>query len=321
MIRTLARRAVAIAVVGASLAVVPFTAQSATADATSSAVSWAKSQIGTDIDDGLCLTFVFAAYSAAGVNLRNYVTVSIGSNTYPVDIWNHFSHGTTGSGLTPPSGALVFFAAKNGDRTLSHVAISVGGGNMVSTTDGINESAVHYETVAQHAAYANELGWWLPLGTNTTGGQWEGVAGSLARIALGPQGELWGVDAGGTIYQYAGLGKWNAKGTGFRDVTVGVAGDGGPHVYATLTNGGIRRWLVGTGWVGVAGSLAQIALGPQGELWGVNSGGTIYQYAGLGKWNAKGTGFYDVTVGVAGDGGPHVYATLTNGGIRRWTTS
>ena len=58
--------------------------------------------------NGLCLTFVFNAYSAAGIDLRNWVTVPIGANTYPADIWGHFSHGTTGGG-TPPPGALVFW--------------------------------------------------------------------------------------------------------------------------------------------------------------------------------------------------------------------
>ena len=126
------------------------------------AVAWASSFLGTAYDSGLCLTFVFAAWSAAGVNLRDWVNVPIGSNTYPVDIWGHFTHGTTGTGMDPPVGSLVFFASRSGDVSLSHVAISVGGGEMISTTDAINESVVHYETVAAHAAYANYLGWWLP---------------------------------------------------------------------------------------------------------------------------------------------------------------
>jgi uncharacterized protein YraI len=124
------------------------------------AANWAAAQVGKDYDSGLCLTFVFQAWSAAGVNLRDYVTVPINSNTYPVDIWNHFSKGTTGGGSQPPAGALVFYANKQGDPTLSHVAISVGGGRTVSTSDAVT-SNVHYETIAQHS-YANYLGWWLP---------------------------------------------------------------------------------------------------------------------------------------------------------------
>jgi len=124
------------------------------------AANWAAGHVGQNYDSGLCLAFVFQAWAAAGVNLRNYVTVPINGNTYPVDIWNHFNHGTTGGGSQPPVGALVFYANKQGNRTLSHVAISVGGGRTVSTSDGVG-SNVHYETIAQHS-YANYLGWWLP---------------------------------------------------------------------------------------------------------------------------------------------------------------
>jgi cell wall-associated NlpC family hydrolase len=124
--------------------------------AETNAVNWAKTYVGTATDNGLCLTFVFAAYSAAGVNLRNYVNVPIGSDTFPADIWGHFTAGTTGGGSTPPYGALVFWASNP-----SHVALSLGGGQLISTSDAVNEAGVHYETMAQHA-YAPELGWWLP---------------------------------------------------------------------------------------------------------------------------------------------------------------
>ena len=86
--------------------------------AESAALNWATSKVGQAYDNNLCLTYVFAAYSAAGVNLRNYVTVGINSNTYPINIWGHFNHGTTGGG-TPPAGALVFWASKTGNPTLS----------------------------------------------------------------------------------------------------------------------------------------------------------------------------------------------------------
>ena len=109
--------------------------------------------------NGLCLTFAFNAYTAAGINLRNWVNVPIGSNTYPVDIWGHFTHGTTGVG-TPPAGALVFWKATNGYRSWSHVALSRGGGNLVSTSDGV-AGYTHYETMTLHA-YAIYQGWWLP---------------------------------------------------------------------------------------------------------------------------------------------------------------
>ncbi len=130
------------------------------------AINWATGYVNrSNLDAGLCLTFDFAAWSAANVNLRNYVNVGIGSNTYPQNIWGHFTQGTTGTG-TPPAGALVFFNAKPGRSIIySHVMLSVGGGNNISTADTFNEGSVHYETLAQHAAsgsYNTYVGWWLP---------------------------------------------------------------------------------------------------------------------------------------------------------------
>jgi uncharacterized protein YraI len=124
------------------------------------AIGWARAFANghSRAYDGLCLTFVFKAYAVAGVNLRPWVT-SIGANTYPQDIWGHFRHGATGNG-TPPAGALVFFRASNGNRTLSHVTLSIGGGGMISTADRV-ANYVHYESLAQHR-YAVYLGWWLP---------------------------------------------------------------------------------------------------------------------------------------------------------------
>ena len=114
---------------------------------------------------GYCLAFDFNAYAAIGVNLRNQVGVPINGNTYPQDIWGHFTHGTTGTG-TPPRGALVFFLAKSGySRIYSHVELSLGGGAMLSTADTVNESRIHVETLSQHAssgAWNSYVGWWLP---------------------------------------------------------------------------------------------------------------------------------------------------------------
>lgn len=124
------------------------------------AIAWAKNYLGTHEDTNLCLTFVSQAWAAAGVNLRNYITVSVNGNTYPIDIWKKFSAGTTGNGSQPPAGALVFYANKQGIADLSHVALSVGGGRTISTSDAV-AGDVHFETITQHN-YANYLGWWLP---------------------------------------------------------------------------------------------------------------------------------------------------------------
>jgi hypothetical protein len=135
--------------------------------AETAAANWAKSQVGSSEDSGLCLTFVFAAWlNGANVNLKSgYVNYTISGSTYPQQIWGKFERGTTGTSTPPPTGALVFFNATSGHSIeYSHVMISVGGGEMVSTTDTFR-SGVHYETLAQHAssgAWNSYVGWWLP---------------------------------------------------------------------------------------------------------------------------------------------------------------
>lgn len=125
------------------------------------AIAWARNFANTHDTsyNGACLKFVFDAYAAAGLNLRPWVNYPINGDTYPVEIWGRFTHGTTGQG-TPPPGALVFWKSAGGDRTLSHVALSLGGGNLISTSDGV-APYTHYETLSQHA-FAIYQGWWLP---------------------------------------------------------------------------------------------------------------------------------------------------------------
>jgi len=146
-------------------------AQAAT-PAETAAVNWATGQIGSTAYYNLCLTFVQDAYQdGAGLNIQpltNYGTFN--SNTYPQQVWDDgFKSGTTGgSNTTPPYGALVFFNDPS-DYEYSHVMISLGGGNSISSPDAYDESAVHYETLAEAAAsgaYATYVGWWLPDGTS-----------------------------------------------------------------------------------------------------------------------------------------------------------
>jgi hypothetical protein len=172
----------------------------ATSTAEQSAVNWATGQLQSNPGNskwlGHCLGFDHAAYTAAGVNLPAEVSVSWGSGTYPDDIWGHFTGGTTGAGTTPPVGALVFYSATatGHDHTYSHVALSVGGGNTISTSDKYN-GGLHYETIAQHMSvhpYNTYVGWWLPDGTGGTStgsslsdGSFVSYAGRVYRLAGG----------------------------------------------------------------------------------------------------------------------------------------
>lgn len=135
----------------------------------SNAVAWAKSYLGKNYDTNLCLTFVSSAYSSTNVTISKFVNGGIGSNTYPQDVWGHITQNplvTGGPGTTPPFGALVFFNAKSGySKIYSHIELSLGAGNMISTSDTFKENQVHEETLAQHAAsgaWNTYVGWWLP---------------------------------------------------------------------------------------------------------------------------------------------------------------
>lgn len=131
--------------------------------AETAAVNWATNYPDKSGYGGACLAFVFDAYrKGAEVDLWKKAgwMPANPNETYPIDLWPHLPAGSTGSG-TPPPGALVFFSGWNGDRTLSHVTISVGGGRMISTADHLGE-AIHTESLSQYDGSGRYLGWWLP---------------------------------------------------------------------------------------------------------------------------------------------------------------
>jgi cell wall-associated NlpC family hydrolase len=136
--------------------------------ADSAAVAWAKSLVNTSQYGDACLAFVIDAYQkGADWPIRSHITFTVGNNTYPSQVWDHFSGGTTGGpNTTAPVGALFFWNNTHG-YTLSHVAISLGNNNFISTSDA-DSSGIHYETMAQFDknSWAEPLGWWLPDGSN-----------------------------------------------------------------------------------------------------------------------------------------------------------
>ena len=153
---------------------------SAPTAAETAAVNWAKSLIGSSLGTSGgkyyhgCLGFVFDAYEkGAGVNLRPWVSVPIGPESYPSDVWDHFVHGVTSQSTDPPPGALVFWDSTGGGnattaREDSHAAISLGDGMLVSTNVDqplvSGHGGIHEETMAQFASNSWNIykGWWLP---------------------------------------------------------------------------------------------------------------------------------------------------------------
>lgn len=155
------------------------------------------------------------------------------------------------------------------------------------------------------------------------GTHWEEVGGRFEQISLGPAGDLWAVKDNGTIAQYVGGGTWEARGTGFKDVAVGMPSDaatGGPQVYAVTERNAVRRWRDGA-WEDVPGRFTTLDFGPTGALWAVTRKGDVAQYAGGGQWTPRGSGYTAVTTGMpldADSGGPRTYAIRENQSLQRW---
>jgi len=75
-------------------------------------------------------------------------------------------------------------------------------------------------------------------------GAWETLPGTLVQLDHGPDGQIWGVNAAGGLYEYAGSGSWAMRAVGYRHVTAGSPPDvSGPSVYALTTAGAIHRRL------------------------------------------------------------------------------
>lgn len=87
------------------------------------AVQWALSQVGVHRDSGFCLRFVDLAFGRASGPASAFM------------VWTHSPaqlHHTSG---VPPRGAVVVWSSVIGGGH-GHIAISLGGGKMVSTTSG-----------------------------------------------------------------------------------------------------------------------------------------------------------------------------------------
>lgn len=126
------------------------------------AYAWADEQFRNKSTEynNKCLKFVFDAYYiGAGVNLKNYVTIPINDNTYPVDVWPKIWYGWKDTPQPPPHGALPFFL-DGSSQEYSHVMFSKGDGTELSTTV---TSGLIVTTIAQHDSYAYDkyVGWWL----------------------------------------------------------------------------------------------------------------------------------------------------------------
>jgi hypothetical protein len=145
--------------------------------AEAAAFDWAEPYYGQQYDVDKCLTFVSDAYKAANIDIMGLINVPkpSGRDYYPSDVWPkiaaHQVHGqvsTDASLKNPPAGSLVFFMPNPGyDYTWSHVAISKGGGQVLTTGSDYTPTSnklVHVFNIVDHdkVAYNHYVGWWLP---------------------------------------------------------------------------------------------------------------------------------------------------------------
>jgi hypothetical protein len=124
------------------------------------AIAWAKNYLGQSEDAGLCLTFVYDAWLSAGVN--------IGSSYDPVTYWNsNPRHYTKNTNQNPPAGALVFWGANSfPGGSEGHVAISLGGGRVISTAaypdSSTNKNVFIFSLSQVNPSTYNYKGWMMP---------------------------------------------------------------------------------------------------------------------------------------------------------------
>jgi hypothetical protein len=133
---------------------------------------------------------------------------------------------------------------------------------------------------------ANGVVW--VIGTNPLSGgydifKWNGKGwanvpgGAGVRIAVDPRGNAWVVNDKRAIYRWDGT-RW--VGAGGSAQAIGIASNGKVWVIGTNpVEGGYGVHYLGPngGWISVPGGLIDIAVGPDGHAWGINSRNEIFK--------------------------------------------
>ena len=125
------------------------------------AVNWARAQVGSNVDAGMCLTFVYDAY-LKGAHLDTKGGMRTNSQTTAYQFWQNFPRLHHPPTNNPPLGAFVFWGPRPG-YPAGHVALSIGGGQVVSTLERTTPT-VHVFRVSERNGM-NYLGYMMPPGT------------------------------------------------------------------------------------------------------------------------------------------------------------
>ncbi|MCB9492693.1 MAG: hypothetical protein H6679_00285 [Epsilonproteobacteria bacterium] len=135
---------------------------------------------------------------------------------------------------------------------------------------------------------------------NPKGTSWAKIDGALVVIGTGQEGQLWGVNDGDTLFFREGITQDNPKGTSWKFVNQNfkyVDAGANNSVWATGTFPGVvyRHWgntttQPGSTWSPVERyEIKQIAVGPNGQAWGINASNEVVGREGVANTNPKGT--------------------------------
>lgn len=117
------------------------------------AIAWMSARAGSRQYDGLCLAAVYQAYLAGGRNITAGLPYGP-SHDSAYTYWTVATDKHPGD-RNPPRGALVFFRSAAGAP--GHVALSLGGGQMISTYDG-RTAGIHTMAISSYDP-SRYLGW------------------------------------------------------------------------------------------------------------------------------------------------------------------
>jgi sugar lactone lactonase YvrE len=110
------------------------------------------------------------------------------------------------------------------------------------------------------------------------------VAGALSQLSVGADGAVWGLNAGGQIYQRnAATQNWTYVPGNLAHLFVGSS----TAVWGINSGGQIYHWDANAQtWDWIRGTLVQLSVGCDGDVWGLNSAGSIYHFdAQTQGWN------------------------------------
>ncbi|MCB9492698.1 MAG: hypothetical protein H6679_00310 [Epsilonproteobacteria bacterium] len=148
--------------------------------------------------------------------------------------------------------------------------------------------------------------------SNPKGTSWSRVDGGLALLATGLGGQLWGVNNSDNLFFRQGITSGNPKGTSWQHVNpyfkyIDAGSDTYNSVWATGSYPGVvyRHWgntttQPGTTWSPVESyEIKQIAVGPNGQPWGINASNEVVARTGITgqQKDVKGTGWQACATG------------------------